>query len=233
MKQKLMNKSIISALIFSLITISLAAQVINAENKPVAEEPESGEATGTTTPKYQEYQSWSTDAMGGLFIPSAANLWYTSFGVFPRYNFIAPKDHLTVSVGSPLNLGFGFSGGSNGTYVQFMGDVPVTIDLNIGSRATPFDDSKFGAYLGGGLDYNYMYYQFDNIKANLHTFGPIIHGGFRWELNGRQTGFRISYLSGFSRTTEPTTNEAGTIIIDGEDVGGNKVFSISVIHGIN
>ncbi|MFT6715607.1 MAG: hypothetical protein ACJA0Q_000234 [Saprospiraceae bacterium] len=209
-----MNKKIIS-LLFSLIVLFSSTKAFGGE-----------EATGTTTPMYKEYQSWSADAMGGLFFPSSIPLLFYSFGVYPRYNILAPKEYLTVSVGSPLNLGFSFTAGTFGTFIQFMGDIPLTVDLNIGSRATPFDESLFGAYIGGGFNYNYMFFQINEDKASLHTFGPTVHGGFRWEINGRQTGFRISYLNGFGTPDEMVNG----ILVEGSP--GNNIFSLSIIYGI-
>ena len=227
----MMNKGIIFTFIFSLIVFYSGAQVSGTTKK----------ATGTTTPMFKEYQGWSGDAMGGIFIPNTVPLLFYSFGAYPRYNFFAPKDYLTLSLGAPLNLGFNLATGTFGSLIQFMGDVPITIDFNIGSRATEFNESLFGGYIGGGLNYDYMFYQRKIQsetteylqKINLHTFGLIIHGGFRWEINGRQTGFRISYLSGFATPEESTTNEEGSIEIINGGNEGNKIFSFSVIYGIN
>lgn len=176
---------------------------------------------------YQEFQGWSADAMAGLFFPLDVPLFYYSVGGYPRYNFIAPKDYFSISVGAPLNFGFSMLGNSSGTFIQVLADVPATVDLNIGSRATTFNESLIGAYLGAGLNYNYMYYGIGEIKENLHTFGPVIHAGLRWEINGRETGFRISYLSGFNTQRE---QEVNGIIQEGEPA--NRIFSISVIYGI-
>jgi hypothetical protein len=175
-------------------------------------------ATGTTMKAFQEYQSWSVDAMGGVFLPSQINLLFYSFGVYPRYNVFAPKDYFSISAGVPANIGFSFSAGPFGTFIQFMGDVPLTIDLNIGSRATPFNESIFGAYVGGGINYNFMYYQINGSNTNLHSLGPVIHGGFRWTINGRETGFRISYLNGIGELEESERR--------------NSILSISVIYGV-
>ena len=207
-------------------------------------EGDAKEATGTTTPMYKEYQGWSADAMAGMFIPSSVPLIFYSFGAYPRYNFFAPKDYITLSLGSPLNFGFNFSAGTFGSLVQFMGDVPLTIDLNIGSRATEFNESLFGGYIGGGINYDYMFYQ--RIlqseateyleKVNLHTLGFMIHGGFRWEINGKQTGFRVSYLSGFPKSTPDVVNVGGEWVTSEDQstqTPGNKILSISVIYGIN
>ncbi|MFT6745826.1 MAG: hypothetical protein ACJAZ2_000164 [Glaciecola sp.] len=230
-------------MIFFVFALSSTAQVINEEEeteqkkeeKPEKEREKTKEATGTTTRMFQEYQSWSADAMGGLFFPSQAPLLFYSFGVYPRYNFIAPKDYFSISVGSPLNLGFSFTAGSYGTFIQFMGDIPVTVDLNLGSRATLFNESLFGAYVGAGFNYNYMFYQVNDDKATIHTVGPMIHGGFRWEINGRETGFRVSYLSGFPKSTTGQQNVNGEWVTAEDEtsqIPGNKIFSISVIYGI-
>lgn len=218
-----MNKSALILISFMLLVSFSPAQVVGGNENKKAKKEEPLNANNKKTKKkatgkevFKEYQSWSVDAMGGVFLSNASGFLFASFGAYPRYNFIAPKDYLTVSVGSPLNLGFSFIGSSVGTFVQFMGDIPLTVDINIGSRATPFNESLFGGYLGAGLDYNYMFIQDNDEKVNLHTFGPTIHGGLRWRINGRETGFRVSYLSGFGTTEDP----------------GNQVISISVVYGI-
>jgi hypothetical protein len=130
-------------------------------------------------------------------------------------------------VGAPLNTGFSLLTSSVGSLIQFMGDVPLTVDLNIGSRATPFNDYLFGAFFGAGINYNYMYYQVGASSNHLHTFGPVIHGGFRWEFQGRETGLRISYLNGFGGPDEIINS----IVVEGSP--GAKILSISILYGIN
>ena len=176
---------------------------------------------------YKVYQSWSADMTAGLFLPLKYSLNYYGFGFFPRYNFIAPKEYLSVSAGAPMNVGLDVFVSSGGSIIQYMIDLPLVLDFNIGSRATRFDDTPFGAFLGGGLAYNFSHLTFGTANLNLHTFGPMVHGGFRWRMNGRETGVRISYLSGFGKRSE----EVNGIIVEGQP--GNKILSISVIYGIN
>jgi len=233
------TKFIISILSFNLLVLCASSQIVYEEEKKtdqkqessqdpaqVKEEKKEEKATGTTTSAFAEYQSWSTDAMGGIFLPNEVSLLFYSFGGYPRYNFIAPSDYFTLSVGAPLNAGFSLLLSSFGNLIQFMGDVPITVDLNVGSRATPFNDNMFGAFFGGGINYNYMYYQINGATTNLHTFGPVIHGGFRWEFQGRETGFRISYLNGFGSPDESVNG----IVVEGSP--GMNVFSISILYGM-
>lgn len=203
-----MKKLIVVCLLFTLFFNSTAQEV---EPKKLG---------------YREFQSWSVEAMGGIFLPLNYNLSYYNFGVYPRYNFAAPKDYLSVSAGFPLNFGFNFFGSNTGTIIQLMTDVPITVDVNFGARATPYNESLFGAYLGAGFDYNFMNFTYGSFKIIQHTFGPTIHGGLKWTFNGRDTGIRISYTSGFGTADEVVNG----IIVAGES--GNKILSFSLIYGI-
>ncbi len=177
---------------------------------------------------YKEFQGWSFDAMAGLFIPSEPNFIFYSFGIHPRYNIIAPKDYFSISAGGPFNFGFNLSSSTfGGTFVQLMAGVPLALDLNLGSRATTFNEHLFGGYIGFGIDYNFMHLGGNGGSITQHTLGSIVHGGFRWEINGRETGFRISYTNGFDKAD---TIENG-IIVEGNK--GANIFTISVLYGIN
>ena len=176
---------------------------------------------------YQEYQGWSYEAMAGLFLPTNPNFPFYSFGVHPRYNIIAPKDYLSISAGMPFNFGVNLVSGFNGTLVQLMAGTPLTMDLNIGARATPFNEHLFGGYVGFGLDYNFMHFSVNSGSQTVHTLGPIIHGGFRWEYRGRPTGFRISYTNGFDGSDKIENG----IIIEGDK--GSNIFTFSILYGVN
>ena len=80
-----------------------------------------------------------------------------------------------------------------------------------------------------------MYYQINETRTGIHTLGPTVHGGFRWEINGRQTGFRISYLTGFSKSNMVLQNIGGEwnlIEDESNPIPGNRILSLSVIYGI-
>lgn len=174
---------------------------------------------------YKEFQGWSADAMVGMFL-SVDLPFYYGIGGYPRYNFFAPRDYFSFSAGMPFNAGFDLLYGSNGSLIQLMADVPLTLDINLGSRATPYNESLFGIFLGGGLDYNFMHFSYNSISQNEHTFGPVVHGGFRWEINGKQTGVRIAYTRGFGGRSE----EINGIIVEGNP--GNRILAVSVLYGI-
>lgn len=180
-----------------------------------------------TIEPYEVYQCWSADMTAGLFLPLKYSFTYYGFGFFPRYNFFAPKEYLSISAGAPMNLGLDIFVSSGGSIIQYMVDLPLVLDFNIGSRATRFDDTPFGAFFGGGFGYNFSHLTYGAANLNLNTFGPMVHGGFRWRMNGRETGVRISYLSGFGTQSQ----EVNGIIVEGQP--GNKILSIAVIYGIN
>ena len=175
---------------------------------------------------YREFQSWSADMMAGLFLPLDQPLTFYNFGVYPRYNVIAPRDYFSVSAGFPLNAGFQLGFGSVGTIIQIMTDIPAAIDINFGARATSYNSSLFGAFVGVGMDYNFMNFTYNSLKIIEHTVGPMIHGGFRWKINGRETGLRISYTKGFGSADQVVNG----IIVAGNP--GNRILSFSVIYGL-
>ena len=120
----------------------------------------------------------------------------TLFGFFPRYNFHAPKNWYSFSVGAPMGFGvsFGYTSSLGSTY-NISADLPVTLDINLGHHATASSNVLFGGFFGIGAGYNFTKYNYFGIRyANLHSLGPVIHGGFRWIYAGRPTGFRIAYM---------------------------------------
>jgi hypothetical protein len=167
-------------------------------------------------PNFREFSGFSYEVLAGIFIPSSFNLIYYGFGFYPRYNIIAPKDWISLSIGSPSNVGIDFAAGSFGTLFRYMIDIPITMDVNLGARATKNNESLFGAFLGAGLNYDFMHIALNDTKLNINTFGPVMHGGFRWTMNGRPSGVRFSYLTGISF----------------DDLPSNKVISFTFVYGI-
>ena len=97
----------------------------------------------------------------------------------------------------PLNGGVDAYGSSFASYFKFFADVPVELTLNVGSRATKNADYLFGAYVGGGVDYNYSVFSDSfGFRASTHSFGPIVSAGIRYKYLGRPLGIRISYMLG-------------------------------------
>lgn len=175
---------------------------------------------------YKEFQAWSSEISAGIFAPRTYPLNYYGVGWFPRYSLVAPKEYLAISAGAPMHAGLDLVLTGNGNLIQYMIDVPLVIDFNFGARATDFDDTPFGVFIGGGLGYNFSHFTLGDTKLNIHTFGMLIHGGFRWRMNGRDSGVRIAFLSGFSGPAE----EVNGIIV--EDQPGNKILSLTFLYGI-
>lgn len=152
-----------------------------------------------------EFSGFSLEGFTGLQFanfPNSINKTSYALGVFPRYNFYAPVDYFSVSVGSPSSIGFELFAGTGGSAIGFLGDIPITLDINLGDRATD-NNYLFGFFAGGGINYNYTYYNYTNTgSASIHSFGPVIHAGFRWVYRGRPTGLRISYMNGIFNNQE-------------------------------
>lgn len=123
-------------------------------------------------------------------------------GVFARYNFYSPKDWISVSLSTPAQFGLNMVSTSSGTLTQFSTDIPLTIDLNLGARAINENENLIGGFVGGGLGYNFTYFTVGATKINSHSSGPIVHAGFRLNLNGRPVGIRAAYMWGLINNFE-------------------------------
>ena len=122
-------------------------------------------------------------------------LYFSTYAIIPvgtywgRVNFLEPQDDLSVSASMPLSLG-----GSIGTYGGLLVlDLPLTVDVNIGDRATDDATAPFGAFVGAGGGFNFML-----GNGYIRSFGPLTHTGLRVTspFTGRSVTLRFSYLFG-------------------------------------
>ena len=151
---------------------------------------------------------------------------FYTFGAYPKYNFFAPTDIYSFSVGSPMSIGIDFIAGSFGSFYGFMFDAPLVVDFNLGTSATRDNGYFFGIYGGGGLNYNFSTFGSNDVNYTNHLVGPLVHGGLRWMYNQSETGFRLSYM--FQQPDKDTE-------VNGIQVSNpvNRfVFSINLIIGI-
>ncbi|MBV9988776.1 MAG: hypothetical protein JO301_13950 [Chitinophagaceae bacterium] len=123
----------------------------------------------------------------------------------------------SVSIGSPVKLGLGFTGNYNsadfnGSTTRYCDTVrgaalafelPLVMDLNIGLHSAADEKGNFGFYIGAGYCYSY---------ANLHTsvgkfrfdgFDPLLRAGIRmgrnWETRW-SLGFAVKGSGSSTRT---------------------------------
>lgn len=149
---------------------------------------------------FAQYSGWSLEAfLTAQFSVQPGSeiiLPFYGMGVYPRYNY-SLVDYFSIAIGTPLNGGVDAYGSSFASYFKFFADVPVELTLNVGSRATKNADYLFGAYVGGGVDYNYSVFSDSfGFRASTHSFGPIVSAGIRYKYLGRPLGIRISYMLG-------------------------------------
>ena len=146
-------------------------------------------------------------------------LYFSPYAIIPvgtywgRVNFLEPKDELSVSASMPLSLG-----GSIGTYGGLLVlDLPLTIDVNIGDRATDDAFAPFGAFVGAGGGFNFML-----GNGYMRSFGPLTHAGLRVTspFTGRSVTLRFSYLFGL-----------GGVDASGVDYNPN-IFGIGVFYAM-
>ena len=177
---------------------------------------------GVSTELFATYQ-FNHQPGSGLTIP------FYGFGVYPRYNFLAQNNYLSLAVGSPLNGGFDFVASTAGSMVQYFIDLPAELTLNFGERATTSADYYFGGYIGGGIEYNYAVYSDSfGFKAKSSSIGPMISAGIRYKYMGRPLGIRASYMVGYLNNFKEDpcnciTYENGTV---------PKVLNLSIAYGV-
>lgn len=144
---------------------------------------------------------WNIEMMGTLQINhqpgNEVTLPFYGFGVYPRYNFFAPFDYISVSAGTPVNFGLELAGSSFGSYWQYFFDTPLEFALNFGERANIASDYLFGGYIGAGFGYNYAVYSdsFDN-KFVSSALGPVLSFGLRYKYLGSPVGIRVAWMPG-------------------------------------
>lgn len=179
---------------------------------------------------FSQHSSFDIEGQSGLYFLTLGDedkqrIFYT-FGGFPRYNFFAPSEIFSFSVGAPMSIGVDFFAGSFGNFYGFMFDAPLIVDFNLGCSATKDNGYLVGLFAGGGLNYNFSTFGTNDANFTNHLLGPVIHSGLRWLYNQSETGFRLSYM--FQQPEQPE-------VINGIGVSNpiNRfVFSINILVGI-
>ena len=149
---------------------------------------------------FAEYSGWDLEALlttqFSMQPSSDVVIPFYGMGIYPRYNY-SLVDYFSVGFGFPINGGIDATSSSYGSYFKFFTDIPIELTLNFGSKATKDADYLFGAYFGGGLDYNYsVFSNSSGFRASTHSFGPMASTGIRYNYFGRPLGIRLSYMLG-------------------------------------
>ncbi len=120
-----------------------------------------------------------------------------------RLNVYQLNDEVAFSASAIPSLG-GYFNSQTGGYLGV--DLPVTIDANIGNRATDDSGSSFGGFAGLGYGFNLMV---GNGSSKSH--GVLFQAGIRTEFEfrgvDRRLTLRASYLLG-SGEVDPLTDES-------------------------
>lgn len=204
-------KNLLSIILF-FITSSIFAQESNTPT----------DHTGWSTELFASYQ-FNIQPGNELTIP------FYGFGAYPRYNFLAQNDYLSLGFGTPVNGGLDFAASSAGSIWQYFIDLPAELTLNFGERATSNADYLFGGYIGGGFGYNYAVYSDSfGFQAKSSSFGPMISAGVRYKYMGRPLGIRASYMVGFSNNFK----EDPCNCIEYENGTIPKVLNLSIAYGV-
>ena len=123
---------------------------------------------------------------------------FVGLGLNVRYNYYTPTNFVSLSIGSPLNIGLQiYSTSFSEPETWYFNDIPLELCLNLGARATKDADYLFGAFFGGGFNYNYSYMKNPvGNELSAHTAGPHVSFGIRYKYWGRPVGVRVSYMWG-------------------------------------
>ncbi|MDC1188985.1 hypothetical protein N8089_04240 [Flavobacteriales bacterium] len=199
------------------ILLIIFSSNLNAQDNSIAPD-----FNGVSTELFATYQ-FNHQPGNGLTIP------FYGFGIYPRYNFLAQNNYLSLAVGSPFNGGFDFVASNAGSIIQYFIDLPAELTLNFGERATTGADYYIGGYVGGGFGYNYAVYSDSfGFKAKSSSFGPMVSAGIRYKYMGRPVGIRVSYTVGYLNNFKEDpcnclTYENGTI---------PKILNLSFAYGV-
>jgi hypothetical protein len=136
-----------------------------------------------------------------------------AFTFSPRFNLIEKPDG-SLSVGIPMSLGTGQNYKSGGPYqdndgLRFIANLPLIINLNVGSGSTKDNEDRYGFFVGAGFGYhvgtvtsNYPdgtggVYEMD---GNVKTMGPLVDAGIRRRVgrSGINVELRCLYMKGIS-----------------------------------
>ena len=127
----------------------------------------------------------------------------------PRIN-LTESDFMSLSVGIPLTIGLSgnyqsssYNGEETGS-INFMANLPLMLNVNLGAGSSKECEDRFGFFLGGGFGYHFGtqsvyddYYEESSSKSGS-TFGPAGNIGFRFAVGSHQKNIeaRLSYMKG-------------------------------------
>lgn len=111
----------------------------------------------------------------------------------PRYNFFSPSDLFSLSLGSPISLGFDFLSTNLGNRYGLFSEIPLAVTANLGAKATSESDYVFGVFLGSGVSYSYNLFGQNDFSNTIHLLGPYFQGGIRWRQGGFTQGIMVNY----------------------------------------
>lgn len=126
---------------------------------------------------------------------SGFSVFYNTYTVIPvgtywgRLNLFEPNESLSISASCPFSIG-----GSIGSYGNFLAlDIPVTLDINVGNRATSASNAPVGTFIGLGGGFNMLL-----GGGMLRSFGPLTQAGFRVTspFTGKSVTLKVSCLFG-------------------------------------
>ena len=127
----------------------------------------------------------------------------------PRVN-VTESDFMSVSVGLPLTVGFSgnyqassYDGTQSGN-INFMANLPLMVNVNLGAGSSKECEDRFGFFLGAGFGYhfgtqtNYDNYDGESSSKSGSTYGPAGNIGFRFAVGSHQKNIeaRLSYMKG-------------------------------------
>jgi hypothetical protein len=131
----------------------------------------------------------------------------------PRVN-ITESDFMSLSVGVPLTVGLSgnyqsssYYGEESGSF-NFMANIPLMVNVNLGAGSSKECEDRFGFFLGAGFGYHFGtqtyiddYYE-ENVSKSGSTYGPAGNIGFRFAVGSHQKNIeaRLSYMKGLKDT---------------------------------
>jgi len=157
-------------------------------------------------------QSFMHGVGTGVFVEKSKGYDPVATAIFtysPRIN-LTESDFMSLSVGIPLTVGLSVNYQSGNYYSEetggfnFMANLPLMLNVNLGAGSSKEYEDRFGFFLGGGFGYHFGtqtvyddYYEGSSSKTGS-TYGPAGNIGFRFAVGSHQKNIeaRLSYMKG-------------------------------------
>ncbi|HEX6333550.1 MAG TPA: hypothetical protein VFZ78_04930 [Flavisolibacter sp.] len=116
----------------------------------------------------------------------------STISYYPQFN-IMESGNAAISIGTPVSIGlstYEASSTADEDGIMFLADLPVMVDLKLGTGSTRDNTSKYGFFFGAGFGYTYTTREYQYFNPSIGavdqvkgvSYGPMTHIGVNFAL---------------------------------------------------